>query len=128
MNTRYYLVFASLSCLVSVAFGAFGAHALKSLLTPERLAVWNTGVLYQMTHSLGLFIIVAISPYLLTHLQKWAARFMMAGIIIFSGSLYVLVLTNTPAIGAITPIGGVCFLIAWLLLAIAAIKNRPDPI
>ncbi|MFV9473033.1 DUF423 domain-containing protein [Advenella sp. RU8] len=124
MNARFYLVFAALSCLVSVAFGAFGAHALKAMVSPERLAVWHTGVLYQMTHSLGLFILVSASAYLAPVLQKWAARFLVAGIVIFSGSLYLLVITNTPALGAITPIGGVSFLVGWLLLALAALKKQ----
>lgn len=124
MNTRFYLVFAALSSLISVALGAFGAHALKSMVIPERLDVWHTGVLYQMTHSLALFMLVAASAYLAPTLQKWAARFLAAGIIIFSGSLYLLVLTNTPALGAITPIGGVSFLIGWLLIALAALKKQ----
>lgn len=124
MNARFYLVFAALSCLVSVTFGAFGAHALKAMVSPERLTVWHTGVLYQMTHSLGLFMLVAASAYLAPVLQKWAARFLTAGIVIFSGSLYLLVLTNTPVLGAITPIGGVSFLIGWFLLALAACKKQ----
>lgn len=124
MNARFYLVFAALSCLVSVAFGAFGAHALKAMVSPDRLAVWHTGVLYQMTHSLGLFMLVSASAYLAPALQKWAARFLVAGIVIFSGSLYLLVITNTPALGAITPIGGVSFLVGWLLLALAVLKKQ----
>ena len=93
---------------IAVALGAFGAHALESMVTPDRLETFETGVRYQMYHALALFALGALPK------RSWrAAPFFLAGILVFSGSLYLLVLTNTPWLGAITPIGGVLMLIGW---------------
>lgn len=120
---RFYLVFASLSSMLAVALGAFGAHALKTSLSPERLAVWNTAVFYQLSHSIALLVIVALSPYLQARWQQLGAKFMVAAIVLFAGSLYALVLSGITKLGMITPIGGVSFLIAWGLIALAAFKK-----
>jgi uncharacterized membrane protein YgdD (TMEM256/DUF423 family) len=104
--------------------GAFGAHALKTVLTPELLAVYKTGVAYQMWHALGLFgIAVARHHAPDSRLLKWAGWLMVIGILLFSGSLYLLTLLDTKELGMITPFGGMAFLIAWLLLAIFALKQ-----
>jgi uncharacterized membrane protein YgdD (TMEM256/DUF423 family) len=97
--------------LLAVAFGAFGAHALKEIVTPERLQTFETGVRYQMYHALALLVMSALP------LKNYrAAWFLLIGTIIFSGSLYLLVLTGIGIFGAITPIGGVLQLIGWALL------------
>ena len=120
---RFYLVFAALSSMLAVALGAFGAHALKASLSPERLAVWNTAVFYQLSHSIALLVLVALSAFLHAKWQNFGLKFMVAAIVLFAGSLYALVLTDTPALGMITPIGGVSFLFAWLCIALADIKK-----
>jgi uncharacterized membrane protein YgdD (TMEM256/DUF423 family) len=113
-------LFAGLGALVAflaVAFGAFGAHALRARLTPEDLAIFETGVRYQMYHAFALLAVAWASsrwPGGLTHAAGWA---FFAGILIFSGSLYVLVLSGQRWLGAVTPLGGVAFLAGWLLLA-----------
>lgn len=121
---RFYLAFAAISSMLAVALGAFGAHALKTSLSPERLAVWNTAVFYQLSHSIALLILVALSPYLQASWQALGLKFMLAAIVLFAGSLYALVLSGFTQLGMITPIGGVSFLIAWVCIAIAAIKKQ----
>jgi uncharacterized membrane protein YgdD (TMEM256/DUF423 family) len=97
--------------LLAVAFGAFGAHALKEIITPERLQTFETGVRYQMYHALAL-LVMSVLP-----LKNYrAAWLLLIGTIIFSGSLYLLVLTGIGIFGAITPIGGVLQIIGWALL------------
>ncbi|CAG7651363.1 hypothetical protein PAESOLCIP111_06299 [Paenibacillus solanacearum] len=118
---RTFIGLGSIFGFLSVALGAFGAHALKASLTPDMLANYQTGVQYQMMHSLGLIAIGLASSVLPSsgHLRRagWA---MAVGIIVFSGSLYILSVTGVKALGAITPIGGVAFLFGWLSLALAA--------
>ena len=97
--------------LLAVAFGAFGAHALKEIVTPERLQTFETGVRYQMYHALAL-LIMSVLP--LKHFRS--AWFLLIGTIIFSGSLYLLVLLDIGIFGAITPIGGVLQIIGWIIL------------
>ncbi|MFW5436314.1 DUF423 domain-containing protein [Paenibacillus apiarius] len=118
---RRYTMIGSLNALLSVALGAFGAHIMKGYLTAERMATYDTAVQYHMAHALGL-ILIAILADKLTDRQKvlWAARLIWIGIIIFSGSLYLLCFTGVGMLGAITPIGGVAFIAGWLMLALAA--------
>ncbi len=119
------LFLAAISGLTGVAFGAFGAHALRDVLTPEMLAVYKTAVDYQMWHALGLGLIAVLQRQVPTDkLLCWAGYLMFAGIIIFSGSLYLLTITGARWLGAITPIGGVALLLAWLLVAVFAYKNN----
>lgn len=107
---------------LGVALGAFGAHALKARLTPDLLAIWQTGVLYHLIHALallalGLYARAAASPSPITV----PACSFLAGIALFSGSLYALALTGIRPLGAITPFGGVAFLFAWGWIAIKAL-------
>ena len=105
---------------LAVAFGAFGAHALKDRLTPESLAIFQTGVQYQMAHALALLGLAALSD----RIQFPAVgRLFVTGVIIFSGSLYLLALTGDRWLGAITPFGGLCFLAGWALIAVGAMKK-----
>jgi len=119
------LFLGALSALTGVGMGAFGAHALKTILSPEMLAVYQTGVSYQMWHALGLIGIAIIQQFQAedSALLNWAARLMFLGIVIFSGSLYCLTVLNQPWLGMFTPIGGVSFLTAWTLIAIFAVKK-----
>jgi uncharacterized membrane protein YgdD (TMEM256/DUF423 family) len=123
MTERKTIIWAALALLTGVAAGAFGAHGLRAWVSPERLEVWQTAVHYQLVHGLGLLAITSLRPHLHAGLLRWALRLMVAGIIVFSGSLYVLVLANLPWLGAITPLGGTAFIAAWALVMVAAMKN-----
>ena len=118
---RTFLLIGSLAGFTCVAIGAFGAHALRGSLTPEMLAVFETGVRYQMYHALA---VIAIG-LLAARLDKWLITLtgwlFTAGIVLFSGSLYALALTGATRLGAVTPIGGVLLLLGWACLALAAI-------
>lgn len=111
----------ALAGVVGVALGAFGAHGLRSRLSPEMLAVFETGVRYQMYHALALILLGALSPLVQGKLVTVAGWAFTVGILLFSGSLYALVLSDVRVLGAITPLGGVAFLIGWACVAIAAI-------
>jgi uncharacterized membrane protein YgdD (TMEM256/DUF423 family) len=120
---KIFLMLGSLNAFLSVALGAFGAHALKSKLSPEMLNVYQTGVQYHMIHSIGLILIALLADKLgnssMVNVSGWA---LFIGIVLFSGSLYALSLSGIKVLGAITPLGGVSFLLGWILLAIAAMK------
>ena len=119
------LLLGALTALTGVAFGAFGAHGLKAIISPEMLTVYQTGVTYQMWHALGL-ITIALLQQSSTNAKslQWAAGLMFTGIVLFSGSLYALAILDIKALGMITPFGGMCFLIAWLLVAIYAVNKK----
>ncbi|MCR8629768.1 DUF423 domain-containing protein [Paenibacillus radicis (ex Xue et al. 2023)] len=119
MNTLFLL--GGLNMLLSVALGAFGAHALKNRLTPDMLKVYQTGIQYHMAHALGLILIGVVSglPSVNGPLMITAGWLIVAGIILFSGSLYALSLSGIKKLGAITPIGGLAFLAGWLVFIIA---------
>ena len=111
---------------LSVALGAFGAHGLKNLLSPEMLAVWRTAVQYQMFHALALLLIgVLMQTLSSTKLLTWSARAMIVGVILFSGSLYALALSGVGKLGMITPLGGLAFLAGWVLLFLA-VRNADE--
>lgn len=118
------IMYGALLLLTGVAAGAFGAHGLKRFVSAEALTIWQTGVLYQLVHGLGLLITAQLSITLKIGLLRIAAYIMLAGTLIFSGSLYVLVLTGVLWLGAITPIGGVLLLVAWALICIAAWRGK----
>lgn len=112
--SRHLLLWGSINALLAVALGAFGAHGLKHLATDAALQTWHTAAQYHFYHALALMIIgmlVKDYPGAIT-----SGRFMLAGIVLFSGSLYLLALTQVKMLGAITPVGGVCFLLGWLWL------------
>lgn len=124
MIKSVFLLLGALSALTGVGMGAFGAHGLKAVISPEMLAVYQTGVTYQMWHALGLIGVALIcrqAPN--SKLLHWAGWLMFAGILLFSGSLYALALLNHRWLGMITPFGGVCFITAWLLITLFAIPN-----
>lgn len=105
--------------LLAVAAGAFGAHALRARLPADLLAVFETGARYQMYHALALLAVAAAAARAPSAAANAAGWLFTAGIVLFSGSLYLLALTGTRWLGAITPLGGVCFLAGWGALALA---------
>lgn len=122
---KFNIIAGAVYALLAVAFGAFGAHALKDVLTEQYAAVWDTAVQYQMFHAVGLIVIgILMSKGLLgpTSMLSRAGIIMFIGVILFSGSLYILSITQIKILGAITPIGGVFFLIAWLMVILSAMK------
>jgi len=121
--TKIFLAAGGVAALVAVALGAFGAHALKGRLSPEMLVVWHTAVEYHMFHALGLLALGLASIQLAeSALLKWSGWLMLAGIVLFSGSLYALALTGVRWLGAVTPAGGTAFLAAWALFVIAILR------
>ena len=115
------LLVGALAGFLAVALGAFVAHALRARLSPEMLAVFETGVRYQMYHALAILLVGLILGRFDGWMIRAAAWAFTAGIVLFSGSLYLLALTGATILGAITPIGGLAFLIGWGLLAVAAV-------
>ena len=118
MSARLALTLAALLAFAAVALGAFGAHALRSKLAPDMQAVWQTAVLYHGWHALALLGV----GLLILHFPDraglaWAGWLFVAGIALFSGSLYVLALTGVKNFGAVSPIGGIAFLLGWLVVA-----------
>ncbi|WP_299538478.1 DUF423 domain-containing protein [uncultured Herbaspirillum sp.] len=124
MKERTLIAAGALNMFVAVGCGAFGAHGLKKMISAEMLAIWHTAVTYQVMHALGMIAVALLMPRMAGTALTWAGRLMLAGIVVFSGSLYLLALTGTRILGAITPLGGVAFLAAWLLVAWAALKSR----
>ena len=116
--TNFIIAFGAINAFLAVGAGAFGAHGLKNMLTPEYLAVFKTAADYQLIHGVGLILIGILSKDFASQYINVSAIFMSIGIILFSGSLYALTLSGTKWLGIITPIGGLCFLIAWLTLAL----------
>ncbi|MEI4801036.1 DUF423 domain-containing protein [Bacillus sp. FJAT-51639] len=119
-------IFFLLGCIMaalSVALGAFGAHGLEGKISAKMLDVWKTGVTYQMFHAGGLFIVALLMDKIQSSLVSAAGWCMVAGIIMFSGSLYALSTTGMKFFGPITPLGGVAFIIGWILLGTAIVKG-----
>ena len=121
---KVFIIVGAINAFLAVALGAFGAHGLANRLEPKYLDIWKTGVTYQMFHALGILVVATLlGKYVESALFSWSGWLMLIGIILFSGSLYVLSLTKVGILGAITPFGGLCFLAAWILMIIGAIKN-----
>ncbi|ARP94102.1 DUF423 domain-containing protein [Bordetella genomosp. 13] len=120
MTDRQFIVLAALNMIAAVGAGAFGAHGLRNTLSQDLFAVWQTGVLYHLVHALGLFAVALLVPRYGSPLLSAAGVLMFVGIVLFCGSLYVLAVTGTRWLGAVTPLGGVAFLAAWALVAWAA--------
>ncbi|MGV2885115.1 MULTISPECIES: DUF423 domain-containing protein [Paenibacillus] len=124
---RKWMMLGAVLTMLAVAIGAFGAHMLKEKIGADAIAVYETGVQYHMIHAIALLIIGLTAGQLGSSTKlKWAARLLFIGIIIFSGSLYVLSISGIKVLGAITPIGGVAFIVGWLLLAIDVWQRGKD--
>jgi len=121
---KLFMLLGSLNMFIAVALGAFGAHGLKSRLSEEMMSIYQTGNHYHMIHSLGLLLIALFyDRFNGIGLVNWAGWAIFIGIIIFSGSLYLLSTSGLRWLGAITPIGGLAFILGWILLALAAFKK-----
>lgn len=118
-----FLFLAAIGGFVGVAMGAFGAHALKHVLSEHLLEVYKTAVSYQMWHVLVLALIAVLPPH---RLLRWAGWCLVSGIVLFSGSLYLLAIFNIGWLGMITPFGGLAFLAAWALLAYTAWQQHQE--
>ncbi len=120
---RLFLILGALTAGLGVALGAFGAHGLTGRVTPERLEAFKAAVQYHLIHALALLVV----SWVATQWPGWAVQasgyLFLAGIVLFSGSLYLLVLTDTSWLGAITPFGGVAFIVGWGLLAWGVFKS-----
>jgi uncharacterized membrane protein YgdD (TMEM256/DUF423 family) len=131
-SARFYLLLSAISSLLSVVLGAFGAHGLKTVLSADMLLTYQTAVQYQFLHSIALLALAILiltwvsNPDVINKL-KWSANLMIIGVLLFSGSLYTMTFMSVfggfPAwLGPITPMGGLTLIIAWALLAAAALK------
>lgn len=114
---------ASFFLAIAVVIGAFGAHGLKSHVSAEMLQIYKTGVEYHFYHALGLLLIGVLSISMSSGLLNWSAILLAIGIILFSGSLYLLAITGIKWLGAVTPLGGLSFIAGWILLFVAVLKN-----
>lgn len=123
MTERQLVILGALMMLIGVGAGAFGAHGLKRVLSADMLAIWQTAVLYQLVHALGIILIAVLSTRIGGTLPGWSGLIMFVGIVLFSGSLYILALSGVKWLGAVTPLGGLAFIVAWALLMIAAWRH-----
>jgi len=123
-GARVFLIAGGVAALLAVALGVFGAHALKTRIAPDMLAVWHTGIEYHIFHALGLLAVGIVALHAPDSAPlRWSGALMLAGIVLFSGSLYLLALTGERWLGAVTPVGGLAFLAAWALFVAAALRT-----
>lgn len=122
---KTFLILGILNTVLCIALGAFGAHGLKQFLSADMLLVYHTGVQYHFYHAFGIIVIgLLLLHFPKSRLMPVSGWLMMAGIVLFSFSLYALSVTGTRSLGMITPFGGVSFLTAWILLAYAIWKEK----
>jgi len=117
------LTIAAISGMLAVMLGAFGAHVLKNMISPEMLEVYKTGNQYQFYHTFALLAVGILMKFGSSKALKWSAYLFATGIILFSGSLYFLAISGIKILGIITPFGGVIWIAAWILLAIHCTKS-----
>jgi uncharacterized membrane protein YgdD (TMEM256/DUF423 family) len=118
---RTFLLLGSGAAFLGVAFGAFGTHALRGRIAPEMMAAFESAARYQMYHALALVLVAVIMGRMSGWLIQTAGWCFVAGIVLFSGSLYAMALSGATVLGALTPIGGLAFLIGWACLAFAGV-------
>ena len=119
---KLFLMTGSLFCMLSVVLGAFAAHGLKSRVSEYAIGVFKTAAEYQMVHGLALIAIAILIKWGIN--LSWAGWFIIAGIVLFSGSLYLLAITGQKWLGPITPLGGVCFIIGWVILLVQVARFK----
>lgn len=122
---RFFIIAGAVAAGIGVMLGAFGAHGLETRVTPERVETFRTGVTYQMYHALALLFVGWVVAQGGGGLVHWAGYSFLAGILVFSGSLYALVLTDTAWLGAVTPLGGLAFIAGWALLVWGVVQQSP---
>ncbi|HEV7331121.1 MAG TPA: DUF423 domain-containing protein [Flavisolibacter sp.] len=126
---KIYLIIGTILAGLAVALGAFGAHGLKKIVSAENVATYQTGVQYQMYHALALILVGILSERIANHYLSYAGVLFVAGIVLFSGSLYLIVSlyamnkTVPTAVGILTPIGGLFFILGWISLLISLLKK-----
>jgi uncharacterized membrane protein YgdD (TMEM256/DUF423 family) len=119
---KVFIIWGSINAFLSVALGAFAAHWLQTRLTLDMLEIFRTGIKYHMMHALGLILVGILGFWMQKPgLLQWAGWLILAGIVLFSGTLYVLSISGIRWFGAVTPLGGICFLTGWILVTISAI-------
>lgn len=123
-NPKTIIAISALLLATAIAAGAFGAHALENILSTDRLKTWQTAVQYHAWNALGLMMIGLIGAHF-ELVITWPSSLILAGIIVFSGSLYTLCLTGLGWLGAITPIGGIAFIAGWIFFALQLFKHQP---
>jgi uncharacterized membrane protein YgdD (TMEM256/DUF423 family) len=124
MNARFCVIVSAIALAAAVVLGAFGAHAMKARLAPESFAAYQTAVQYHFWHALGLLAVgILMTQWATAQGLAWAAWLLIAGLIFFSGSLYLLALTSARWLGVLTPIGGAAFIAAWVVLAWVALRR-----
>jgi uncharacterized membrane protein YgdD (TMEM256/DUF423 family) len=123
MNGRWILAAGGLLVALATLSGAFGAHALETRLTPERLSIYETAVRYQFFHALGLLAIGLLARTNDTALLRWSAILILVGIILFSGSIYALSFGAPRPLGVITPVGGLALITGWIVFAVAVLRS-----
>lgn len=122
---RRFVAWGAVLAMLSVGIGAFGAHMLKPVISEDYLKVYETGVQYHMVHALALILIgITAGQWGESARLRWAGRLLGLGIILFSGSLYILSISGIKILGAITPLGGVCFIAGWILFAVEAFSRK----
>ena len=120
---KFSLITGGALCGTGVMLGAFAAHGLKAMISPEMVAVFQTGVNYQFIHGLALVLFGILG--LMGFNLKWPTIFATVGVVFFSGSLYLLATTGIKLFGPITPLGGLCFIVSWLVFIVQVIKHKP---
>ncbi|PJZ70968.1 hypothetical protein CH373_00035 [Leptospira perolatii] len=122
-NFNLPLFLAGIFGFLGVAIGAFGAHGLKSVISPELMSVFETGTKYHLLHAIVMFVIAISDKYRESFWIRLGFWLISTGIIFFSGSLYILSITGVKILGAITPIGGLCFLAGWISISVVAFSR-----
>ena len=120
--TKKFAFYGAIMMAITIALGAFGAHGLKKIVSSDLLVIFHTGVEYQFYHALGLFCVAFVAHFSQTKQVKLSGYLMLIGTLIFSGSLYMITLTGIKWLGAITPVGGTAFIVAWIMLALSIKK------
>ena len=122
-TAKLFLILGGLNAALAVVLGAFGAHGLKARMTAEMLAVYQTGVHYHLFHALGLLVVGLVATQIADSVfLRWSGWLMLAGIILFSGSLYMLSVSGLRWLGMVTPFGGMAFIAAWVVFVVAILK------
>lgn len=122
--SKYFILLAAISGFLATCLGAFGAHALKAKISIDMLAVYQTGISYQFYHSLALLLLGLLMIHYNNKYLKLSGIMFTVGILLFSGSLYLLAITGIKQLGIISPFGGVAFMIGWLMLVVGVIKDK----
>jgi uncharacterized membrane protein YgdD (TMEM256/DUF423 family) len=122
-SAKLFFILGGVNAALVVMLGAFGAHGLKTKISAEMLAVYQTGVHYHLFHALGLLVVGVVATQIVDSVYlRWAGRLMLTGIILFSGSLYIMSVGGVRWLGMVTPFGGLVFIAAWILFVMAIIK------